>query len=107
MRTIQDLLTRLRSEFLEMPCLCLTSEQVQHLCGIERTICQMVLDTLIDERFLCLTPDGRYACVTSGPRPVQAKAYIRIDTRANAGQRARLDAAQGQQARGLPAPFPR
>jgi hypothetical protein len=32
MRTIEDVRNRLRSEFLEMPGLRLTSEQVQRLC---------------------------------------------------------------------------
>jgi len=36
MRTVQDVLTRLRAEFLEMPGLRLTPEQVQRLCGVER-----------------------------------------------------------------------
>jgi transketolase len=39
-----------------MPGLCLTSEQVQRLCGVERTICQLVLDSLVDAKFLCLNP---------------------------------------------------
>jgi hypothetical protein len=40
MRTIEDVLNRLRAEFLEMPGLRLKSEQVQRLCGVERMICQ-------------------------------------------------------------------
>jgi hypothetical protein len=49
MRTIDAVFNRIRAEFLEMPGLRLTSEQVQRLCGIERTICQLVLDMLVDE----------------------------------------------------------
>ena len=41
----ERLLERIRAEYLEMPGLCLTSEQVQRLCGVERTICQLVLDS--------------------------------------------------------------
>ena len=83
MRTVQDVINRLRGEFLEMPCLRLTAEQVQRLCGVEPTICQLVLDTLVHERFLCLARDGHYARVTSG---LHAKAHT--NTRANR----RLDA---------------
>lgn len=60
------LLNRLRAEFLEMPGLRLKVEQVRRLCGIEQTICQMVLDLLVDEEFLCIKGDGHYARSTDG-----------------------------------------
>jgi hypothetical protein len=41
----ERLLERIRAEYLEMPGLCLTSEQVQRLCGLERKLCQLVLDS--------------------------------------------------------------
>jgi hypothetical protein len=65
MRTIQDVLDRLRDEYREMPGLRLKPEQVQRLCGIEQTGCQLVLDSLVDEGFLrevgrrLRTSDGR------------------------------------------------
>ena len=67
MRTIEDVLNRLRAEFLEMPGLRLKSEQVQRLRGVERTMCQMVLDLLVDEEFLCVKLDrqGCASCHTS------------------------------------------
>jgi hypothetical protein len=37
MGTIEDVRDRLRAEFLEMPGLRLKSEQVQRLCGVERS----------------------------------------------------------------------
>jgi hypothetical protein len=72
-------LNRLRAEFLEMPGLRLKSEQVQRLCGVERTMCQMVLDLLVDARFLCVKVDGHYARLMDGEmsRPRPAKADIR------------------------------
>jgi len=51
MRSIEDVLNRLHTEFLEMPSLRLKSEQVQRLCGVERTICQLVLDSLVNTKF--------------------------------------------------------
>src|SRR6266852_4487927 len=42
----------------EMPGLRLTLDQMQRLCGIERTVCQMVLDMLVETNFLCVKPDG-------------------------------------------------
>ena len=75
MRTFQDVLNRLRAEYLEMPGLCLKREQVQRLCGIEQTMCQLVLDSLVDEQFLCVKADGQYARRTDGHHPYAAKAH--------------------------------
>jgi hypothetical protein len=69
MRTIEDVLNRLRAEFLEMPGLRLKAEQVQRLCGIERTICHLVLESLVDARFLCVKSDGAYTRLTTGHHP--------------------------------------
>jgi hypothetical protein len=82
MRTIEGLLNRLRAEFLEMPGLRLKSAQVQRLCGVERTICEKLLDVLVKEEFLCVTLDGHYARLTDGHHPYPAKAGLRIDSRA-------------------------
>ena len=60
------LLKRVRAEFLEMPGLCLTREHAQRLCGIERTLCQQVLDKLVEANFLCVKGNGAYARVTDG-----------------------------------------
>lgn len=62
-------LRRIRAEYLEMPGLRLTSEQAQRLCGVERALCQRVLDALVEAHFLCLKPDGTYARVTDGTHP--------------------------------------
>ena len=79
----ERLLERVRGEYLEMPGLRLRLEQVQRLCGIERTVCQMVLDSLVDEKFLCLKSDGHYALSTDGetPYPRAAKADLRPEQR--------------------------
>ena len=77
MRTIDNVRTRLRAEFLEMPGLQLTREQVQRLCGVERTICQMALDLLVNEQFLCVKPNGHYARIATGRHPHPAKAELR------------------------------
>jgi hypothetical protein len=79
MKTIEDVLNRLRAEFLEMPGLRLKPEQVQRLCGVERTICQIVLDLLVNETFLCVKADGAYTRVTDGadhPHPQPARATL-------------------------------
>ena len=78
MRTKQDVLARLRSEYMEMPGLRLKSEQVQRLCGIEPNVCQSVLDALVDAKFLWVTSGGHYSRVTDGEirRPHPAKADL-------------------------------
>ena len=78
------LLKRIRAEYLEMPGLRLTREQAQRLCGVERTLCQQVLDMLVDMKFLCIKPNGTYARVTDGadtPRANPAKADLTIGSR--------------------------
>jgi hypothetical protein len=54
------ILDRIRAEFLEMPGMRLTAEQVQRLCGVNASVCQLVMDTLVAMRFLCVHPDGTY-----------------------------------------------
>ena len=66
MSTMADVMQRVRAEYMEMPGLRLKLEQVQRLCGIERTICQAVLDALVNAEFLCVKPDGHYARLTEG-----------------------------------------
>ena len=83
MSTIHDLVSRMRAEYLEMPGLRLTIQQVQRLCGIERTHCETVLDSLVEARFLCVKSDGAYARLTDGDvlRPRPAKADLGAETR--------------------------
>ena len=81
MTTIQSGIQRVRAEYLEMPGLRLKAEQVQRLCGIERTSCQTVLDTLVSARFLYVKADGHYARLTEElfSRPRAAHADLRTD----------------------------
>ena len=75
----ERLLERIRAEYLEMPGLRLKLEQMQRLCGVERTPCQLVLDSLVDAKFLCVKADGAYARLTDGAifRPSASKADLR------------------------------
>ena len=50
----------IRGEFLEIPGLRLTSDQVQTLWGLHRDVCAAVLEDLLHQRFLQLTADGHY-----------------------------------------------
>ena len=77
-------LERLRSEFLEMPGLRLTTAQIQRFCGIEPDLCRAVLDTLVEERFLELRPDGTYVKIGGDPKARPAVATLQTRDRARA-----------------------
>ena len=66
MRAIEEVVDRLRAEFLEMPGMRLKREQVQRLCGLERNVCEAVLDSLVHADFLCVSADGHYTRATEG-----------------------------------------
>lgn len=57
---------RVRAEYVAMPGMSLTAQQVQRLFGIEEASCQTLLDALVDARFLRVKPDGSYARLTNG-----------------------------------------
>jgi hypothetical protein len=81
MNTITDVMQRVTAEYLDMPGLRLTAEQVQRLCGIEPTMCQTALDALVKWKFLGVTPDGHYVRLPEGrvSHPYPAKAALRIE----------------------------
>ena len=59
-RGIQDVVRRIRGEFLEMPGLRLTAQQAQRLWRLDETACDAVLGALVDARFLAKTRDGAF-----------------------------------------------
>jgi hypothetical protein len=66
-------IARLRAEFQEMLGLRLTAVQVQRLCGVDETMCQGVLDALVDVKFLRVNQDGTYARISDGTWRVHAR----------------------------------
>jgi hypothetical protein len=61
----EDMLRRIRGEYLEMPGLRLTPAQAQRLWGLERGRCEMLLCELVDLKFLSRTHDGAYVLLRS------------------------------------------
>jgi hypothetical protein len=57
---IQDVVRRIRGEFLEMPGLRLTPQQARRLWRLDETACDAVLGALVDARFLARTRDGAF-----------------------------------------------
>jgi hypothetical protein len=78
-RRLHALIDRLHAEYVEMPGLRLTPKQVQRLCGVERAVCKLLLEALVDEGFLCVKRDGAYVRLADGHHPRPARAYLRID----------------------------
>ena len=74
------MLQRIYGEFLEMPGMRLTLSQAQRLWGLDERTCQVLLDYLVDTKFLCRSARGNYGRSSDGPapfpRPRMAKAGI-------------------------------
>ena len=56
-----NLLNRVRSEFIEMPGLRLKIDQAQRLLNLDRAMCESVLRSLVDAKFLARFDDDLYA----------------------------------------------
>jgi hypothetical protein len=81
--TDNTLLERIRAEYLEIGGMRLTLAQAQRLFGLERTLCETVLDALVHEGCLCVKPNGTYGRLADGEmlRPRSAKADLGFETR--------------------------
>ena len=66
-----ELLNRVKQEYLEMPGLVLTSRQASRLWNLDAVVCQALLSALVHEAFLSETPSGAYLRRGSGRRRVQ------------------------------------
>jgi len=82
-------LNLIRSEYLEMPGLTLKPQQVQRLCGVDETACQLVLDALVAAGFLTARVDGTYARATGEVSRLRtAKASLEVPSAATRTQKA-------------------
>jgi hypothetical protein len=59
------LVARVRGEYGEMPGLQLTVSQACRLWQIDTPTCEMLLEQLVHEDFLCKTANGAYAAATT------------------------------------------
>lgn len=60
LHSTESLLRRIRSEFAEMPGLCLTSAQAARLWNLDPQTSQLALHMLVESGFLTRTRQGRY-----------------------------------------------
>ncbi len=68
----EDILRRVRGEFLEMPGLRLTEPQARRLWALEPSLCTAVLTELVDNGFLLRTRDGAFVRV-EGATPLKVQ----------------------------------
>jgi hypothetical protein len=61
-----QIVCRIRTEYLEMPGLRLTPAQAQRLWGLDEQTCRQVLESLTKNRFLDRKDNGTYARLTDG-----------------------------------------
>ena len=60
MPSVQDVAEAIRNEYLELPGLSLTLEQMQRLFRIDPLTCESVTAALVDLSFLARNSQGRY-----------------------------------------------
>jgi hypothetical protein len=64
--SVANLCELIRAEYLAIPRLQLTQAQVQHLWGVDVTTAGDLLETLVRERFVRVTPASAYVRVGDG-----------------------------------------
>ena len=74
-RVREDIVRRVRGEFLEMPGLRLTEPQARRLWALEPSLCNAVLSELVDNGFLLRTRDGAFVRVDVAS-PIKAGRHV-------------------------------
>ncbi|MGE3841882.1 MAG: hypothetical protein AB7I50_09870 [Vicinamibacterales bacterium] len=67
---VEDVLRRIRSEYVEMPGLRLTVAQAQRIFGLDRATCEAVLEALVEAKFLRRVADSTFVRL-DGDTPVR------------------------------------
>jgi hypothetical protein len=62
--SVDQLVSRIKGEYVEMPGLWLTRDQAARLWSLERSQCEELLLTLVEQGFLTSRDDGKYGRVT-------------------------------------------
>jgi hypothetical protein len=76
----QTVLDRIRAEYLEMPGMRLKVEQLQRLVGVERSMCEGVLASLVGAKFLYwvrrASPLDQPSFRARPPRPIRPQSAL-------------------------------
>jgi hypothetical protein len=57
---VHKILSRIQSEYVEMPGMCLTAAQARRLWHLDRDTCELALSTLVETGFLKRSRSGQY-----------------------------------------------
>lgn len=63
---LDDVVLRVRCEYIEMPGLRLTPAQAERLWGVDAAATRSVIETLVEAKFLRQTMDGAFVRADSG-----------------------------------------
>lgn len=97
--SVEALLNRICSEYLEMPGLQLTRAQARRLWALDDPICDALLNVLVDVGFLVRTAQGTYKRRSDGDAVVSLRmAAIRLRRPASAARALRVDAVRAGRA---------
>lgn len=80
-KSADDVLRRVKGEFLEMPGLRLTEPQARRMWGLDAASCGALLGTLVEAKFLFRTRDGAFMRIEEGA-PLKAALRTRSNTKA-------------------------
>ena len=75
-RLADEMLRRVKGEFLEMPGLRLTEAQARRLWGLEAGVCSALLKSLVESNFLFRTRDGAFMRVDTSPVTASLRARV-------------------------------
>jgi hypothetical protein len=74
-----QILRRIRAEFLEMPGMRLTLSQAKRLWGLDEQTCAQALELLITDRFLSRRADGTYTRLPDAPVPCPPRRTVKAN----------------------------
>lgn len=60
---VSNWLNLIQAEYREMPCLSLTKPQMQRLWGLDKFVCDALVEALVDAQVLRQTQAGTYVAV--------------------------------------------
>jgi hypothetical protein len=86
----EQLVRRVRGEYLEMPGLRLTRLQAQRLWAMDQQTCADVLAALIEVGFLRRQQDGTYTRLVDGPMTFPAPRMLKAEERRESRPLARV-----------------
>jgi|SoiMethySBSTD1v2_1073268.scaffolds.fasta_scaffold95414_4 hypothetical protein len=75
----EELIGRIRGEYLEMPGLRLTRPQARRLWGLDEHTSDRLLSMLVERKFLTCAPDGAFVRLTDGTFPARAFRMARAE----------------------------